>query len=95
MCCVGYTSREDIAIWSSGFHWATALTSAIVIGVVVCEPFFCDEFVAGAGGHFLFDASLALDAVASTLVAVKEEKKEQREDDDGGVDGGGKKIKTK
>ena len=42
-------------------------TTLGVTVIVVIEPFFCDSFLAGIGGHFLFDVVLFLNSVFDAL----------------------------
>lgn len=64
---IGFKSKEDIAYRSSDFYWPQEIARFMVAAVIFCEPFFCDSFVASIGGHFVFDASLAFQALASLM----------------------------
>ncbi|KAL9185881.1 hypothetical protein ACHAXT_003658 [Thalassiosira profunda] len=64
---VGFRSEEDIHSRSSKFHWPGFLASALIVTVIICEPFFCEQFISSIGGHLIFDTSLAL-GVLSDMV---------------------------
>ena len=61
---VGYRSNKDISMRADApfFYWNMA-ADFLVAAVVFAEPFYCDAFVSGIGGHLLFDASLLLNAI--------------------------------
>eukprot|EP00574_Skeletonema_japonicum_P013134 CAMPEP_0201718838 /NCGR_PEP_ID=MMETSP0593-20130828/4275_1 /ASSEMBLY_ACC=CAM_ASM_000672 /TAXON_ID=267983 /ORGANISM="Skeletonema japonicum, Strain CCMP2506" /LENGTH=328 /DNA_ID=CAMNT_0048209225 /DNA_START=14 /DNA_END=1000 /DNA_ORIENTATION=- len=65
---VKYTSEEDVQLRSKEGVLIRLVSQLIVLTVIVCEPFFCDVFFAGIGGHFLFDLSLAVDVVTAVLM---------------------------
>lgn len=64
---IGYTSERDIAIRSKLFTWPRFLVDTFVIFVVILEPFYCDSFLSGIGGHLIFDISLLFQAVVYTV----------------------------
>ena len=47
---VGFRSEEDILSRSSKFHLPGFIASALIVTVIICEPFFCEQFVASLGG---------------------------------------------
>ena len=75
---IGFRSKEDVDFRSSKFCWPKMLSAFGVTVVVFCEPFLCDH-LAGVGGHFLFDMSLAIDAFVSLVVNEIDEKKNAAE----------------
>lgn len=66
---VGYTSTADVAkrVDPHPYFWSTMAGRAMINILVVVEPFYCDAFLAHLGGHFLFDVSLAWDAVIKAI----------------------------
>jgi hypothetical protein len=64
---VGCTTEEDVRIRAEKFKWANVLAGLIVLAVVLCEPFFCDEFTKYIGGHAAFDVVLAVDMLIGVL----------------------------
>ena len=60
---IGFKSKDDIEYRSSRLYWLKMSAEVLVLAVILCEPFFCDQFVAKIGGHFVFDLSLALDVL--------------------------------
>ena len=63
MIMIGFKSKDDIEYRASRLHWLKMSAEVLVLAVILCEPFFCDQFVAKIGGHFVFDLSLALDVL--------------------------------
>ena len=61
---VGHRSDKDVSMRVDvPFFYLNTAADLQVAAVVVAEPFYCDAFVAGIGGHLLFDASLMPQAV--------------------------------
>lgn len=72
MLLVGFRSEEDVALRTSGFHWASVASNLFVTCAVMCEPFFCDSFIERIGGHFIFDLALAIDVIVKTFIVPKD-----------------------
>mmetsp|Transcript_28017 Transcript_28017/g.58375 ORF Transcript_28017/g.58375 Transcript_28017/m.58375 type:complete len:284 (-) Transcript_28017:1911-2762(-) len=72
MLLVGFRSEEDVALRTSGFHWASVASNLFVSCAVMCEPFFCDSFIKRIGGHFIFDLALAIDVIVKTFMVPKD-----------------------
>ena len=61
---VGYRSKKDVSMRVDvPYFFANTSADLLVAAVVFLEPFYCDAFVAGIGGHLLFDVSLMVQAV--------------------------------
>ena len=65
---VGCRSEKDVSMRVDvPYLYANTAADLLVAVVVFAEPFYCDAFVAGIGGHLLFDASLLLQAVVKAI----------------------------
>ena len=65
---VGYRSEKDVSMRVDvPCLYANTTTDLLVAAVIFAEPFYCDAFVAGIGGHLLFDVSLLLQAVIKAI----------------------------